>query len=181
MKNSVVFIISLIVFCVTGVLVATIYRNRCPKIRTEVEVVTDTIFINKVDTIFIDKPIVVSKKIIDTIVVENEKIVVFPIEQKHYAKEGVYDAWVSGYHAKLDSIKTYNQTEYKTINNTKTITTEIKKIGIYPYVGVINHNDLWGSRVGLNLTTKGKFSFGGEVGTLNNKLFWGANIGYKIN
>lgn len=74
-----------------------------------------------------------------------------PITQKHYA-DSTYEAWVSGYHPSLDSIRVFNRTEYVTT----TIKHRPKKFGIglqggyglspkgfQPYVGIgISYNFL---------------------------------------
>ena len=72
--------------------------------------------------------------------------VVLPIEQKHYG-DSTYDAWVSGYMARLDSINVYRRTiENTVIVRTKTTRWNVGLVGGYgfgmssrrvePFVGV---------------------------------------------
>ena len=100
-----------------------------------IEAHTDTIIDTVIhyDTINIPKPVEIKKTIvkhktdtfkltkIDTF--NNMVVVDVPIEQSTYNKDSVYTAWVSGYKARLDSIRVYP----KTITTTNTITKRIKK------------------------------------------------------
>lgn len=74
-----------------------------------------------------------------------------PITQKHYA-DSTYEAWVSGYHPSLDSIRVFNRTEYVTT----TIKQRPKRFGIglqggygispkgaQPYIGIGIIYNLW--------------------------------------
>lgn len=169
-------------FFLLGVFVAYMTLRDNNRVQERVVYVTDTLVVTKVDTFIQEKPKYITKRVVDTLYIESEgKVSVFPIYQKHYSENGIYDAWVSGVQVSLDSIKTYNKTEYKTITNTKTIEREVKKIGLYPYIGVISHNGNIGERIGLTLTTKKRLMFSGEVGVMNGKVYYGGNIGYKIN
>lgn len=77
--------------------------------------------------------------------------VILPITQNHYA-DSTYEAWVSGYHPELDSIKLFNKTEFVTT----TIKQRQKRFGIgihagygvttkgtIPYIGVGISYNLW--------------------------------------
>lgn len=69
-----------------------------------------------------DKYITVSKLVVDSITVRSgDSIpVAIPITQKTY-KDSLYEAWISGYEAKLDSINIFNKTITNTIYRTNTI------------------------------------------------------------
>lgn len=116
---------------------------------------SDTITIVKYDTIVVTKPIIVesrnigikhykvlgyidAKKAMDTL------HVALPIEQKVY-EDSTYRAYVSGFDAKLDSIKIYQPTRYITITNTSPPNrwswglqggVGITPKGIQPYIGI---------------------------------------------
>lgn len=180
MKNS--HNIIYLSFFLLGVFVACMTLRDNNRVQERVVYVTDTLIVTKVDTFIQEKPKYITRNVVDTLYIEKEgKVSVFPIYQKHYAENGMYDAWVSGVQVSLDSIKTYNKIEYKTITNTKTVEREVKKIGLYPYIGVISHNGTVGERIGLTLTTKNRLMFSGEVGVMGGKMYYGGNIGYKIN
>lgn len=88
--------------------------------------IRDTTIVVKYDTIKITKPIYISQKVIDTLLVPvNDTIrlndtlfVALPKTQNYYAKDSLYQAWVSGYKPNLDSIKVFPKTIYSTITNT---------------------------------------------------------------
>ena len=145
--------------------------------------VTDTLFQIQIDTITEYVPKYIVKKTIDTIYLpsNNEDKVALTINQSHYQKKGVYDAWVSGYNASLDSIRTYPRIEYRTITNS--VTKEIYKttLDFYPYIGFRRFDDKVGQVIGLAIKMPKKWIYSGEIGVIDNKMMYGITIGYKIN
>lgn len=117
----------------------------------EVEVVrTDTLVVR--DTVRIDRPVYVTRRIVDTMLVavcdtvrtSDTLYVQLPREQKEYA-DSTYHAWVSGYRPQLDSIHVVQRTEY--VTNTVREKTRHWHIGVQggygygingftPYVGI---------------------------------------------
>ena len=121
-------------------------------------VLTDTIEVVRWDTIVRTQPVVVEQKalglkayrvkllgrieptdsLFDSVDVE------LPIEQKVYG-DSTYKAWVSGFDARLDSIKFYQPTKYITITTKQKLSrwnvglqggVGITPKGIQPYIGV---------------------------------------------
>ena len=92
----------------------------------EGKVIRDTTIIIKLDTIKIIKPVYLSEKVVDTLFVPIKDTIrindtlyqLMPKTQKYYAKDSLYQAWVSGYKPNLDSIKVFPKTIYSTITNT---------------------------------------------------------------
>lgn len=92
----------------------------------EGKVVRDTTTIVKYDTLTISKPVYITQKVTDSVLVPitdtlrvNDTLYVqVPITQKTYAKDSVYKAWVSGYRPNLDSIQVYPKSVYQIITNT---------------------------------------------------------------
>ena len=91
----------------------------------------------------------------DSIIVKDDSLLVLPMQQRHYKGEN-YEAWVSGYRPRLDSVWVFPETRYITTEN---ISVEPRKrwgIGIqagygvgissgqvraFPYIGVgISYN-----------------------------------------
>lgn len=122
--------------------------------------IRDTITIIKFDTIKIAKPIYIIEKIVDTILVPifdtlrlNDTLYQPIVKtQKHYTKDSVYQAWVSGYRPALDSINVFQ----KNVTETVTIRVPQKKWGVAaiggygvgknglsPYVGVGLYYRIW--------------------------------------
>ena len=144
---------------------------------------TDTILKIRVDTLTKYVPKYVTKKTTDTIYLQaiDKNEVAIEIEQKHYQDDGVYDAWISGYQPRLDSIKTYPRVEYKTITNN--ITKEIYKstLEFYPYIGFKRLDDKVGQVIGLTMKMPKKWMYSAEVGVMDNKMMYGVTVGYKLN
>ena len=92
----------------------------------EGKIIRDTTIIIKLDTIKIIKPVYLSEKVIDTLFVPIKDTIrindtlyqLMPKTQKYYAKDSLYQAWVSGYKPNLDSIRVFPKTIYSTITNT---------------------------------------------------------------
>lgn len=91
----------------------------------------------------------------DSIIVKDDSLLVLPMQQRHYKGDN-YEAWVSGYRPRLDSVWVFPETRYITTEN---ISVEPRKrwgIGIqagygvgvnsgqvtaFPYIGVgISYN-----------------------------------------
>lgn len=123
MKKSVLFIIAFILGCLSSQLFRHFLYNGSPK--AEPIVTRDTLY----DTIpylmpvpydsvvvrYVKVPLPVGPEIKDTIVHSGDSIqVVVPITQKEY-KDSLYQAWVSGYSPKLDSIHIFQATATQTI------------------------------------------------------------------
>ncbi len=98
-----------------------------------------------------DKYVTVSKLVVDSVTVRSgDSIpVTIPITQKTY-RDSLYEAWISGYEAKLDSINVFNRTITNTVYQTNTVYKTkrwglgvqagygygIGKQGFSPYIGV---------------------------------------------
>lgn len=162
---------------------SVMYLWRRPTTTVESRVMTDTVFYTKTDTIHDTIPQLVRISVKDTLImyVKDSIKVELPIEQKHYSKPLSYDVWVSGYQPRLDSVRTYVNTDFRTITVETTREVERKRMGIYPFVGVNTWNGHVGGKVGVMLTTKGKFAFGGELGIMESKMYYGVNVAYRVN
>jgi hypothetical protein len=172
----------LLYIVVIVVLVALLFSSK-RQIKVVENRVTDTILKIRVDTFTEYIPQYVTKKTTDTIYLQaNDKSeVALEIEQFHFSKEGAYDAWISGYNPRLDSIKTYPRVEYRTITNN--ITKEIYKstIDLYPYIGFKRLDDNIGQVFGLTIKMPKKWIYSAEIGVMDNKMMYGVTVGYKLN
>ena len=132
----------------------------------EITVKKTVVKVEKIDTIHDTVPQLITKTYIktklDTLVlhevVNNEDttkkvaVVEVPYEQKVYARDSMYKAWVSGFNVNLDSIRIY----FKSVTVTETIEKTIKdnkRFGIGPYVGAGYdfNNKQFGWGVGVSL------------------------------
>lgn len=144
---------------------------------------TDTIRLSTVDTITLREPYYKTYRIVDTIRIEADSThaVTLPITQKHYSKDSIYDAWVSGYEPNLDSIRIYEKTNTEVVTNTIIETRVINKWGIYPSLGYIKSNNNEAATIGITFKSPKKWLFGANVGIDgNNKAIYGITIGYNI-
>ena len=156
--NSMKWLVVGLWLTITAVLCIISYNNGA----STAVVTADTIEVVKWDTIVQTKPIAVESKVVelrsyrvkllgridgssnDNVYNADSAVVELPIEQNVYA-DSTYKAWVSGFNARLDSIKLYQPTKYITIT-TKQKTSRwnvgiqggvgITPKGIQPYIGV---------------------------------------------
>lgn len=170
-------------YIVVIVVLVTLLFSSKRQIKVVENRVTDTILHLKIDTITQYVPKYVTKKTTDTIYLQatDKNEVAIEIEQKHYSENGVYDAWISGYNPRLDSIKTYPRVEYRTITNN--ITKEIYKstIDLYPYIGFKRLDDKVWQVIGLSVKMPKKWIYSAEIGVIDNKMMYGVTVGYKLN
>lgn len=120
------------------------------------EAYMDTVIISSVDTLIVEKPTLLTQKVVDTIYVPVRKtdtlFVKLPREEKTY-RDSTYLAVVSGYQPSLDRIEIYPRTETKivTIQTEKKVKTRwglgvqagygFSVNGVSPYVGIgISYN-----------------------------------------
>lgn len=156
-------IIAILCLCIACILFGRMTKD-------DVEVVkTDTITIVRIDTMVVEKPTIVYKEIVrhDTIKIEDlvvvhdttgQPSVILPIEQTVYhdsTETASYDAYVSGYHAALDSIFIYCQSKETII--TKVEREKARRLGAgiqcglgvsaqglaAPYIGIGLQYRLW--------------------------------------
>lgn len=117
MKTALVVLLSLVIGAAAGMLLPRIF----PVLRMEPEIVdrTDTLYLK--DTNIYRFPDMVSEITIpeETIVIDDSLIIisdsvgVLPVQQKHYRADE-YEAWISGYRPRLDSIYVFPETRYIT-------------------------------------------------------------------
>lgn len=157
-------------------------QNAPPRV-TETIYKCDTINTTRVDTCNILVPQYKYIRVIDTlrIAVDDGKSVNLPITQKHYAKDSVYDAWVSGYEPHLDSISIYERTKTQIITNTTTRLIESDKWSYYSSIGFSNNGNENFATMGLTINSPKKWSWGVNVGIGNDgHLYYGINVGLKL-
>ena len=152
--------------------------------RTTTDTVFDTIYDIKFDTISIIKTYPIYSKVIDTLYITSEDsedtTAILPIEQKHYAKDSVYDIWVSGIMANLDSANIYQKTEY--VTTTTEITKEIypKRTEWYVFGGLSVSDGTLSPKIGVSLKTKKDWLISPEIGWYKDSPTYGITIGKKI-
>lgn len=160
--------------------VLSLFRKPNPHIETVY--VTDTVYSTKIDTLKVVYPTFIEKKVVDTflVYVNDSTNIALPIEQKRYAEPDKYELYISGVDPKLDTIRVFNKTEYRTVTNT--VTNNIYK---YTWRGYLNgqlmtfNNEVIPS-VGLTLISPNSWLIGGSIGLYNNKPTYQLSVGYKL-
>lgn len=142
---------------------------------------TDTATIVRIDTIRDTVPHFLIEKILDTVFIEKvpENGLKLPITQRFYSTDS-YQAWISGYKPKLDSINVFNKVV--TENVTTTVTKEIypKTVDWYLNIGSMLIDNKAAPYVGINLKLKNNFMVGANVGYFDKNIMYGVNVGFKL-
>lgn len=136
----------------------------------------DTII--KTDTITRYEPKYITKRVVDTLYIADTLFL--PITQKHYSEPNIYDVWVSGYEAKMDSIRTYNNTEYKYVE--KEVTREVvkNKYELYLNGGLNAFSGTFIPKVGISLITPKKTLYNVDFGVYNGEKTYEIGVGIKL-
>jgi hypothetical protein len=145
--------------------------------------VTDTLFFVKHDTITIEKPIYINKKVIDTVYISTygKDSISIPISSYFYHKDNVYDIWISGYQSNLDSIKVYQKTEYI---RTKEFVNTVEKVEMRSFYILGGFKSFFSNKrpnVGFIYKTRRNTLFSIDFGIdKNNEYYYGMSVGLKI-
>ena len=145
---------------------------------------TDTIECVRLDTCKIIVPEYKYIRTVDTIIVNSDDghSVSLPIIQKHYAKDSVYDVWVSGYEPRLDSISIYERTKIKNVTNTIVRKEYDSKWETYLTIGFCKCTREPSTEIGLTIKSPKRLLFGISAGTNRCRdFYYNFRIGYKIN
>ena len=145
---------------------------------------TDTIECVRLDTCKIIVPEYKYIRTIDTIIINSDDghVVSLPITQKHYAKDSVYDGWVSGYEPRLDSISIYERTKIQNVTNTIVRKEYDSKWETYLTLGFGKCAREPSTEIGLTIKSPKRLLFGISAGTNRCRdYYYNFRIGYKIN
>lgn len=146
------------------------------------KITVDTVFIFKTDTIIRYEPKYITQTIVrhDTLFLVKDSIVYLPITQKRYSEPNLYDVWVSGYKPQLDSIKTYNRTEY--VNVEKVVEREVikNKYELYVFGSLNAISNSFVPQVGVSLITPKRTLYKANLGLYNGQVTYGIGIGYNL-
>ena len=145
---------------------------------------TDTIECVRLDTCKIIVPEYKYIRTVDTIIIKSDDghSVSLPITQKHYAKDSVYDVWVSGYEPRLDSISIFERTKIQNVTNTIVRKEYDSKWETYLTLGFGNCAREPSTEIGLTIKSPKRLLFGISAGTNRNRdFYYNFKIGYKIN
>ena len=140
--------------------------------------IVDTVRSIQTDTITRYEPRYITKRVVDTLYIADTLFL--PITQKHYAERNKYDVWVSGYEAKMDSIRTYNKTEYKYVE--KEVTREVvkNKYELYLNGGLNAFSGVFIPKLGVTLTAPNKTLYNVNFGLYNGELTYEIGVGFKL-
>ena len=157
---------------------------RRPTKTSDIMYKTDTIECVRLDTCKIIVPEYKYIRTVDTILINSDDghSVSLPITQKHYAKDSVYDVWVSGYEPRLDSISIFERTKIQNVTNTIVRKEYYSKWGTYITMGYVKCVGNPCAEIGVTIKSPKHLLFGISAGLSNNdKIYYNFKIGYKIN
>ena len=140
--------------------------------------IVDTVRVYTTDTITRYEPKYITQRVVDTLYITDTLFL--PITQKHYAERDKYDVWVSGYEAKMDSIKTYNKTEYKYVEKEVTREVVVNKYELYLNGGLNAFLGTFIPKVGVSLKTPKKTHYNANLGLYSGEMTYEIGVGIKL-
>jgi len=145
----------------------------------------DTAYVVITDTIHDTLPAIIKTRYLhDTIFVAKdtagvEHDILLPITQNFYKKDGLYEAWVSGYSPTLDSIHVLKQKEVVTITNEKT--TIQNKWRIEAQGGFFAHSGVFLPGIGISISAPKKWSCSANMSIpYKGEPIYSFSIGYSL-
>lgn len=172
--------LSHIFVAVLAIIVFHAFTKRTPEQNEVVKEITivDTVRYIQTDTITRYEPKYITQRVVDTLYITDTLFL--PIKQKHYSEPNMYDVWVSGYESKMDSIRTYNRTEYKYVE--KEVIREVVKYKYELYLngGLNAFSGIFIPKVGISLITPKKTHYNANLGLYNGKVTYEIGVGIKL-
>ena len=142
---------------------------------------TDTVVIYKTDTLVEVRPKYIYKHTKDTLYIPvGDSTLSLPIEQKYFSSKGAYDVWISGYEPSLDSIRTFNKIEYRTITNETIKEVYPQKSRFYLGGGFYALSSTFSPYLSVSLSTKRKLLYGANLGLYKGRPSVGFSVQYRI-
>ena len=172
--------LSYILVAVLAIIIFHAFTKRTPEQNEVIKEITivDTVRINTTDTITRYEPKYITQRVVDTLYITDTLFL--PITQKHYSEPNVYDVWVSGYEAKMDSIKTYNKTEYKYVEKEVTLEVVKNKYELYLNGGLNAFSGTFIPKMGVSLVTPKKTQYNVNLGLYNGEMTYEIGVGFKL-
>lgn len=172
--------LSYILVAVLAIIVFHAFTKRTPEQNEVVKEITivDTVRVIQTDTITRYEPKYITKRVVDTLYITDTLFL--PITQKHYSEPNMYDVWVSGYEAKMDSIRTYNKTEYKYVEKDVTREVMVSKHELYLNGGLNAFSGVFIPKVGVSLITPKKTLYNANFGLYNGEVTYEIGVGFKL-
>lgn len=170
---SIVSVALLILLCIKD--------SRVPSTTIEIQR-TDTLFLTRVDTFVVEKPVVKTKKVVEEkiIYVHDTVKVVIPISEYRFFQDGIYDITARGYDVSLSNVTVFPKTEYRTVTNTVETTVYKDTWNLYFGAGIWALNDQVVPTVNLSLKTPKMWLISLNTGYYNGGIIYGGQISYKI-
>ena len=172
--------LSYILVAVLAIIVFHAFTKRTPEQNEVIKEITivDTVRSIQTDTITRYEPKYITQRVVDTLYITDTLFL--PITQKHYAERDKYDVWVSGYEAKMDSIRTYNKTEYKYVEKEVTREVVVNKYELYLNGGLNAFSGTFIPKVGVSLITPKKTHYNVNLGLYNGEMTYEIGVGFKL-
>ena len=170
---SIVSVALLILLCIKD--------SRVPTTTIEIQR-TDTLFLTRVDTFVVEKPVVKTKKVVEEkiIYVHDTVKVVIPISEYRFFQDGIYDITARGYDVSLSNVTVFPKTEYRTVTNTVETTVYKDTWNLYFGAGIGALNDQVVPTINLSLKTPKRWLVSLNTGYYNGGIIYGGQISYKI-
>lgn len=181
MSNLKLHIIYLVIIAVLALILGLVLK-RPEKVITETKYLTDTTFVERIDTVEITKIVEVEKRVVDTtyITVRDSILVPIPMSEYRFFQKGLYDITAYGYNVSLSNITVFPKTVYQTVTNTVEKEVLVNNYEIFGGLGIWRFKDEWIPNIGLAVKAPKNFLFTANLGYYNKSLLYGGTVYYNF-
>lgn len=174
-------IVYLVIIAVLALILGLVLK-RPEKVITETKYLTDTTFVERIDTVEITKIVEVEKRVVDTtyITVRDSILVPIPMSEYRFFQKGLYDITAYGYNVSLSNITVFPKTVYQTVINTVEKEVTITSWDIYGGFGIWRFKDEWIPNIGLAVKAPKNLLFTANLGYYDKDLLYGGTLYYNF-
>lgn len=174
-------IVYLVIIAVLALILGLVLK-RPEKVITETKYLTDTTFVERIDTVEITKNVEVEKRVVDTtyITVRDSILVPIPMSEYRFFQKGLYDITAYGYNVSLSNITVFPKTVYQTVINTVEKEVTITSWDIYGGFGIWRFKDEWIPNIGLAVKAPKNLLFTANLGYYDKDLLYGGTLYYNF-
>jgi hypothetical protein len=174
-------IVYLVIIAVLALILGLVLK-RPEKVITETKYLTDTTFVERIDTVEITKIVEVEKRVVDTtyIIVRDSILVPIPLSEYRFFQKGLYDITAYGYNVSLSNITVFPKTVYQTVINTVEKEVMITSWDIYGGFGIWRFKEEWIPNIGLAVKAPKNLLFTANLGYYDKDLLCGGTLYYNF-
>lgn len=143
---------------------------------------TDTLVIQKIDTVTITKTVEIVKEKVDTTYITVRDSIPVPIflSEYQFKEDGLFDFKVKGFDVSFISAEVYPKTITQVVEHSSTKTIQEDKSALFVFGGFSSIYGSFYPKIGASMSLKNKWLISADIGIFNKEPIYGFNLGYNI-